>query len=193
VTMSTCMQMRIYCAIVVGLAGLLGCASIKQMLPNQYKGLMPPPSVKLLSNGEPLEGNGGKYMCPYTSDSTVAPWVEKGIAAKIGSTVGGISGSLAGSRLANNSQYIDNGAGAAIGNIVGGNAGRKIALSLVGGEQYMKETSDLSFNSIDDMIVFMYRNYRTNEHFDKVIDLVGNIYPDFASRRDIVIQSMGIL
>ncbi len=45
---------------------------------------------------KPIQGNSGKYMCPYTSDGTVTPWVEKGMIAKLGADVGGYLGKKAG-------------------------------------------------------------------------------------------------
>lgn len=40
------------------------------------------------STPEPIYGNTGQYMCPFTEDGTVAAWVEKGMTASVGAYAG---------------------------------------------------------------------------------------------------------
>jgi hypothetical protein len=115
---------------------------------------------------EPIEGSTGEFMCPYTSDGTVAKWVENGTAAGTGAAIG----EAVGNKLFENIPFF--------GGMLGKAAGRKAALELVGGEEFMKETSDLSFMRIKDLIVYIYANYSDNEHYQEVYDLSSKIYPD---------------
>jgi hypothetical protein len=124
----------------------------------------------------PIVGNAGKFMSPYTEDGTVAKWVEKGRSASAGASVGGFVGAQVGSRLAENIPFV----GGFIGQQVGQAAGRSVALSMVGGEAYIKETSDLSFNSVEDLAVYMYAKNSSHKDYPKVLELTQAIYPDLA-------------
>ena len=61
----------------------------------------------------------------------------------------------------------------------GSEAGRLVAVEMVGGMEYMKSTTDLSFESLEDLALYTYATHSDHPDFDKVIDLVGEIYPDF--------------
>ncbi|MDP8209164.1 MAG: hypothetical protein P9M05_00015 [Candidatus Stygibacter australis] len=133
---------------------------------------------------KPIQGNSGKYMCPYTSDGTVTPWVEKGMIAKLGADVGGYLGKKAGEEALKNVPFV----GGFLGNKVGEAAGREAAIALVGGRDFIKENSDLSFSTIDDLIVYLYANYTNNEHWQKVYDLTKGIYPKLEKRWESAIK-----
>src|SRR5690606_39612503 len=47
---------------------------------------------------EPIYGNTGKYMSPFTEDGTIAPWIEKSMAAAAGAGLGGAVGAYAGQK-----------------------------------------------------------------------------------------------
>ena len=121
----------------------------------------------------PINGNYGKYMCPYTSDGVVAEWVDKGINAKIGATAGKIGGAYLGAKAMEQVPFV----GGILGSYVGGAIGRQVAISSCGGWDYIKSTSDLSFNTIDDMAVYLYVNYSSNVHYQKVFEATCEIYP----------------
>lgn len=122
----------------------------------------------------PIVGNSGKYMSPYTEDGTVAKWVEKGRAASAGANIGGFIGAQAGAKLAENIPFV----GGFIGQKVGESVGRSVALNMVGGEAYIKETSDLSFNTAEDLAVYMYAKNSTHKDYAQVLDLTQKIYPE---------------
>jgi len=115
----------------------------------------------------PIEGNYGEYMCPYTSDGTVAVWVAKGINLKIGSK----AGEYAGRRLGNDDTFLITG-------WIGKKLGHWAALNAIGGEEFIRENSDLSFNDLEEMIVYLYANYYGTEHYVEVLNLTSEIYTD---------------
>lgn len=130
----------------------------------------------------PIAGNTGQYLSPYTSDGTIAPWVRKARAAAAGSAIGGFVGRQAGSQVLSNVPFI----GGLLGDRVGSAAGRAAALALVGGEDEMRQTSDLSFRSADDLAVFLYW-YSPTDSADRaekaqVLSLTEDLYPDVQSR-----------
>lgn len=125
----------------------------------------------------PILGNSGKYMSPFTEDGTVALWVEKGRSASTGASVGGFVGAQAGAKLAENIPFI----GGWIGQSVGESVGRTVALKMVGGEEFIKANSDLSFNSVNDLAVYMYAKNSSHKDYAEVLDLTQKIYPDLKS------------
>ena len=123
---------------------------------------------------QPIEGNTGAYMSPFTEDGTVAPWVEKGRSAKAGASIGGFLGAQAGQKLAENIPFV----GGIIGQSVGESLGRAAALSMVGGEEFIKANSDISFNSLNDLAVYMYVKNSSHKDYAAVLELTQAIYPD---------------
>lgn len=122
----------------------------------------------------PIAGNNGKYMSPYTEDGTVAPWVEKGKAASAGAQLGGFLGAQAGQKVAENIPFI----GGLLGQKLGETAGRAIALEMVGGEEFIKANSDISFNSVRDLALYMYVKNSTHKDYAKALELTQQIYPE---------------
>lgn len=123
---------------------------------------------------EPIQGTEGEYMSPYTSDGVTAEWVNKSINASMGSAVGSAAGAYAGAKAAEQIPII----GGLLGSKVGEAAGRKAAIEASGGEDYMRETSDLSFNSLEDMAAWMYQEHGNGSNFDEVLKATQEVYPD---------------
>jgi hypothetical protein len=128
----------------------------------------------LIKAPTPIVGNSGKYMSPFTEDGTVAVWVEKGKSARAGSAVGGFLGAQAGQKVAENIPFV----GGFIGKAVGESAGRAIALRMVGGEEFIRANSDISFNSVQDLAVYMYAKNSAHKDFAEALSLTQDIYPE---------------
>jgi hypothetical protein len=122
----------------------------------------------------PIMGTTGKFMSPYTEDGTVAAWVEKGRNASTGASIGGFLGAQAGQKVAENIPFI----GGILGQAVGEHAGRAIALKMVGGEEFIRANSDISFNSVNDLAVYMYAKNSTHKDFAEALKLTQEIYPE---------------
>jgi hypothetical protein len=147
---------------------------------------VPPPAPSAILAPVPIQGNTGKYMSPYTSDGVVAEWVDKGVNARIGAGVGSAAGSYVGSQVMGQIPFV----GGMLGQAVGDEAGRQVAISMSGGEEYIRKTSDLSFNSIDELAVWLYAVHSTDkEHFDQVFKETCSIYPELTDRYMPAIQS----
>lgn len=127
---------------------------------------------------EPINGNSGEYMCPYTSDGVVAEWVDKAVNAKMGATVGKHAGAYAGQKALEQVPFI----GGLLGQKAGEAVGRKIAIEASGGWDYIKETSDLSFNSVDNLAVYLYAERSDHSHYREVLDATREIYPELKER-----------
>ncbi len=127
---------------------------------------------------KPIQGNSGRYMSPYTSDETVAPWVAAGMKARLGSAVGKTVGAIAGRELLKQIPFV----GGVIGAKAGNEIGRRIAIKAAGGMEKIKEQSDLSFNSIDNMAVYMYAKFSAHPDYRDVYKLTSEIYPQLQKR-----------
>ena len=55
--------------------------------------------------------------------------------------------------------------------------------------EYIKAESDISFNSVDALAVWLYVNKSTNEHYQDAINATMGIYPEFGERMNIAISS----
>jgi hypothetical protein len=128
----------------------------------------------LIKAPQPIVGNTGKYMSPYTEDGTVAAWVEKGRNAGMGASLGGFVGAQAGQKVAENIPFV----GGFLGQKLGETAGRAIALKMVGGEEFIRANSDLSFNSVNDLAVYMYAKNSAHKDFAEALKLTQDIYPE---------------
>ncbi|HEY8607796.1 MAG TPA: hypothetical protein VIM12_11845 [Noviherbaspirillum sp.] len=156
--------MKLAVAAVLALA-LTGCATMHQPQLAAPAAIVAP---------QPIIGNAGKYMSPYTEDGTVTAWVEKGKGASAGSAVGGFVGAQAGAKIAGQIPFI----GGIIGQKVGESAGRAVALQMVGGEEFIRANSDLSFNTVQDLAVYMYAKNSSHKDFAEVLQLTQEIYPE---------------
>lgn len=131
----------------------------------------------LITAPKPIIGNSGKYMSPYTEDGTVAAWVEKGRNASIGANLGGFVGAQAGQKVAENIPFV----GGLLGQAIGETAGRSIAVKMAGGEEFIRANSDLSFNTVQEMAVYMYAKNSTHKDFAEALKLAQEIYPELKS------------
>lgn len=122
----------------------------------------------------PLEGNHGRFMSPYTSDGVLAEWVNNARNAEMGASIGGMAGAYAGQKLAENIPFI----GGWIGQEIGNTVGREIALEMAGGEEVIRGTSDISFNSLEELSVWMYVTHSSHPHYQDALESAMSIYPD---------------
>ena len=159
--------------IVLATVMTVGCAGMNRM-----------PTPEQVAVPTPINDNSGKYMSPFTSDDVVAAWVDKAIQAKLGGQVGGMAGAYAGQKLAENIPFV----GGFIGQELGDTLGRTVALEAAGGEVYIRETSDLSFNNIDELAVFMYGRFSSHPSYADVLDSTQTIYPELKQRYFYAIQ-----
>lgn len=153
------------CLITIGLF-FVGCAGPSLPKPGE------------LTAPKPILSNSGTYMCPYTQDDVLAEWTDKAINAKMGATIGKHVGAYAGQKALEQVPFV----GGFLGSKVGEAVGRKIAIEGAGGEQFIKQSSDVSFNNIDDLAVYMYVKYTNNEHYQSALEATMEIYPELKTR-----------
>jgi hypothetical protein len=152
-------------------------------------GMAPPPApvASAITPPDGIPDNSGKYMAPYTSDGVVCEWVDKAVKAKMGSAVGGAIGAYAGQKAMENIPFI----GGMLGQKLGASMGREIAIKSAGGWEMIKKTSDISFNTVDELSVWMFAKYSTNEHYKEVLAATMEIYPEMKQHYYVAIQHAG--
>ncbi len=153
-------------SMIVLFAFISGCAMTAPLKPEE---IIPP---------KPRLDNKGAYLCPYTQDGVMAEWVDKAINAKIGATVGKHTGAYAGQQLLENVPFI----GGLVGQHAGEAIGRKIAIECSGGWEYIQETSDVSFDTLEDLSIYLYAVYSSNEHFKDALEATMEIYPEMKTK-----------
>ncbi len=131
----------------------------------------------------PRMDNEGKYMSPYTQDGVLTEWVDKAINAKIGATIGKHIGTLSSLFI----QEDEDSEGASLmGRFLGGSSGekkgREFAIKASGGWEYIKSKSDMSFESIDDMAVYLYVKQSSHEHYKEGFGATVEIYPELKKK-----------
>ena len=149
------------------LLSVIGCKST-----DTQKISIPFPSEVLAQ--EPIEGTEGKYVLPYTSDGVLTEWVELAIDAGIGKDLGGLVGSLVGRQLVSGIPFI----GSTIGNNVGENIGKTMAIDAIGGIDVLKESSDLSFDSLEAMSIYLYKHHTDHPYYLPAIKATMVFYPE---------------
>lgn len=131
----------------------------------------------------PIYDNSGRFMSPYTSDGVLAEWVNNARNAEMGSAIGGMAGAYAGQKLAENIPFF----GGWLGQEIGSTVGREVALEMAGGEEVLRGTSDISFNSLEELSVWMYVTHSNHQHYQDALESAMSIYPEL---RDIYHQAL---
>ena len=132
------------------------------------------PSPENVIAPTPIEGSSGEFMSPFTADGTVTAWVETGMSAKLGSAIGSTIGAYAGAKALEQIPLV----GGFLGQKVGDEIGRQIAIESMGGEEVIKEGSDLSFSTAQDLSIYIYAKHSTHPDYAEVVELLFEIYPE---------------
>ena len=131
-----------------------------------------------------IEDNSGQYMSPITSDGVPAEWVDNAINASMGAGAGSAIGAMAGQKALEMVPFV----GSFIGSEAGNFLGREAAIAMAGGEEMIRETSDLSFNKLDDLAVYLYASYGSNPNYADVLSAASEIYPDLKTKNHVALS-----
>ena len=132
------------------------------------------PSPEQVAAPAPIEGAAGKYMSPFTSDGVTAAWVTKSMQVKAAGQVGSMAGQYAGQKAMEQVPFV----GGFLGKKAGQAAGRSVALNAIGGEAFLKSSSDLSFNSLQDLSLYIYAKHSSHPEYEKILQATYAIYPE---------------
>ena len=132
-----------------------------------------PPTA--LAAPAPIEGSAGQYASPFTSDGVTAGWVTKSMQVKAAGQIGSMAGNYAGQKAMEQVPFV----GGFLGKKAGAAMGRGVALKSIGGEEFIRSSTDLSFNSLSDMALFMYATHGSDADYQKILAATYAIYPEF--------------
>ncbi len=126
---------------------------------------------------EPIAGNTGKFVVPYTTAGTPAPWAEKAVAAKTGSMAGGVAADKAMDKVTGKIP---------LAGLMRGKAKEKAsaeaAAVAAGGWDYIRETSDLSFDHVDDLAVYLHVTHAASGELAGPLSAAMDVYPSLQKR-----------
>ena len=126
---------------------------------------------------EPRSDSEGQYVLPYAQDGNVTPWAEKALQASVGSAAGKEAGGQAAGMLAKKVPF-----GGLMGKKVKDTAGAQGAIMAAGGWEFIRETSDQSFDSVDDTAVYMHVTHADSAGYSEALSAAFDIYPDLKKR-----------
>lgn len=122
---------------------------------------------------EPIEGNEGEFFFPYTESGYLTPWAEKALSAQLGSEAGGRAADGAVSALASR---------VPMGGLFAGKAKGKAretgAVLAIGGWDFIRENTELSFDSLDDLSVYMHSEFNGEADYEQALAAAMAIYPE---------------
>ena len=133
-----------------------------------------------------IEGVTGLYMSPFTSDGVTAGWITKSLQVKAAGQIGSMAGNYLGQKAMENVPFV----GGFLGKKAGEALGRQAALSAIGGEEFLRASSDLSFNSAQELVDWTMGNYGAREDINQVMQAVIAIYPDVQTPYLVAAQKM---
>jgi hypothetical protein len=121
----------------------------------------------------PLTDKSGKFCCPYDEEGHLVGWANKAIGAQVGAAVGSKVGEKAGGAVLSKVPF---------GGLLSGAAKKKGkelgALAAVGGPDFVKSSSTISFNSLEDLSLYLHLNFAANPEYVKGLAAALAIYPD---------------
>lgn len=143
-----------------------------------------------LTAPKPIEDSSGEYLCSITKDKTLAEWSDKMANVGLASSIGATAGAIAGQQALKQIPFV----GGMLGDWAGKAIGRKIAIESAGGMDFIKKTSDLSFNTPQDLSLYLYVQYFKGDHYAEAVKAAMALYPELKTEyvRSIVAASAEI-
>ena len=132
---------------------------------------------------EPRYDTKGKYLLPYTADGEPTEWASKALEAQAGKIVGEKVADKAVGTLASKVPF-----GGLAGGFMKKKAKESAAIIALGGKDFIEETSDQSFNSVDDYCVFMHVRHGSDPDYKMMLASAVAVYPDLENRMPSAIQ-----
>lgn len=155
----------------------------------------PLPLPNTINPSTPISGNSGKYMSPFTASGAVAVWAQKRVATTDnGSDVAGAVGGYVGKRVADKAlDFVPFGLGGMIGSKAGDAAGRAVTRKTI--EPALptpyeaKASSDISFDSVDELAVYIYSKNSDHPEYARVLAVAEQVYPELRNSYKAAIEN----
>jgi hypothetical protein len=151
-------------------------ASIAARVAALYAG-MPEEGRSRMTLPVPRADTGGQYLCPYTQAGTLTAWAEQAQAAATGGVAGNVAGEQAANQVAARVPFAG-----LFKKEIKETAQAQGAAAAAGGWEHIRQTSELSFDKVDDLAVFMHGKYSTMPDYDKALASAMSLYPELYER-----------
>ena len=130
----------------------------------------------------PLADNSGAFLSPYRCDGTPTEWSNKAMTAGAGAAAGSMAAGAAVSKVPFVGGFFKKKAQA-----MGAQTG---AVTAAGGMDFIKSTSDMSFNSADELAVYIQAKHAAiDPDFAKRVSAAMAIYPDLKTNYTKAVQA----
>jgi hypothetical protein len=131
----------------------------------------------------PIAGNSGKYRSPFTVAGTVALWAQKPISgtdngSDLAANVGGAVGRQVANKVFENIPFVGGIIGQSVGESAARAATKKNIEPELPGMDAVIASSDISFNSVDKLAVYMYAKNSSHGQYARVLALTQRVYPE---------------
>lgn len=145
------------------------------------------PAASKLNSPTPIAGNGGRFMSPFTSTGVLAVWaqerkVETDNGSDLAANLGGAIGAEVGRKAL---EFVPFGLGGLIGQEAGQKAGRAATLKKnqpqLPSIDEVVASSDISFNTSEELAVYMYAKHSTHKEYGRVLIIAQRIYPELTN------------
>jgi hypothetical protein len=123
---------------------------------------------------KPIAGSGGAFISPYRCDGSATEWSDKAMSAAAGSAVGGMAGDKAAGALASKIPF----AGGFLGGKMKDKAAKEGAAIAAGGWEFIKSSSDMSFDSVEAMSLWMHVRHGADEGYKERLAAAMGLYPE---------------
>lgn len=121
---------------------------------------------------EPAEGNTGEFLFPYDENGYLTAWAEKALNAQVGAQAGGLVADQAINSVASRIPL-----GGFLAGSARGKAKETGAVIAIGGWDFIRETSDTSFNKLEDLSVYMHVQFVGDSDYEQALASAMAIYP----------------
>ncbi len=129
----------------------------------------------------PLADNSGAFLSPYRCDGTPTEWSNKAMTAGAGAAAGGMVAGQAAAKVPFVGGFFKKKAQA-----IGAQTG---AVTAAGGMEFIKTSSDMSFNSADELAVYLQAKHAAiDPDFAKRVSAAMAIYPDLKTNYTKAVQ-----
>lgn len=133
---------------------------------------------------KPITANTGQYLLPYKANGEMTDWAGKALNAEVGKLVGEKAGDAATRAVASKVPF-----GGLAGGLIKKKTKEVAAVAMLGGAEYLKNTSELSFDNLNDYAVYLHVLHSTDSNYQQVLATAIAVYPDLEGRFDSAIKA----
>jgi len=122
---------------------------------------------------DPIDGSDGDYMFPFTKEGSLTSWGEKALTAQAGAQAGDMAADQGMKVIASSIPF---------GGLFSGAAKKKAksagAVLAIGGWDFIKENTELSFEELSDLSVYMHSKFYGDPNYETALAASMAVYPD---------------